>query len=314
MPKNLAESFFEETKQLVTQPNMLRSVLILIGSILLAYWLSRFLARGIVWLARKVSDRSDNEADDVKNLRYRQIETYLSIAIAVIRVAVVVVVGYVTWRALSPIAIANQAANGFAAIGAGAVFIIFAGQTLGIVLRDITAGAAMITEGWFHVGDYVKFEPFMDVSGVVERFTLRSTRVRAINGEIIWLNNQSITGVHVTPRGVLTMSVEIFVKNKDSGLKAVREIIANMPKGKTMLAHPLSITQVERWSNNSWHITVTGQTPPRREWLIEEYFLNAVKAIDDDKKTKDKILTLPPLVHMSDSTADQRLRRAVRVK
>lgn len=310
----LTKSFFNETAQLLAEPNMFRSVLILIASMLTAYWLSRFLAKGIIFFAQIVAKRGDNETDDQRNLRYRQTETYLSIAVAFMRVAVVGIVGYVTWRTLSPIASENQAANGLAAIGAGAFFMVIAGQTVGIVLRDLTAGTAMITEGWFHVGDYVKFEPYMDVEGVVERFTLRSTRIRAVNGQVIWLNNQSITGVHVTPRGVLTMSVEVFVKDKERGQEAIQEIIDTMPKGKTMLSRPLEIVSVKQWARDSWHITVTGQTPPRREWLIEDYFMEAVKALDEDKGPEDKLLVLPPLVHMSDPTADKRLRRAVRVQ
>ncbi len=313
MSKNVDQSFIEIVRHLLTEPNNLRSVLIVIVAVVLAYWLSRFLAKIIIWVAKKVSVRGDEETDDEKNLLYRQLETYLSIAIAVMRVAVVALVGYVTWRLLVPLNTSNQAANGLAAIGAGAVFVIFAGQTIGPILRDITAGAVMITEGWFHVGDYVKLEPFTDISGVVERFTLRSTRIRAINGEVIWVNNQSISGVHVTPRGVLTMSVEIFVNDKDEALRKIEKIISTMPKGKTMLARPLSIESVNEWSKGSWHITVVGQTPPRREWLIEEYFMNAVKAIDEDSEPEEKLLVLPPLVHMSDPTADRRLRRAVRV-
>lgn len=314
MLDDLSGSFFKELGQLLTEPNMLRSMMILIISMIMAYWLSRFLAKGIIAIAQVVARRGDNETDDQRNLRYRQTETYLSIAVAVIRVVVVGVTGYVMWRMLSPIAAESQAANGLAAIGAGAFFVVIAGQTLGIVLRDLTAGTAMIAEGWFHVGDYVKFEPYMDVEGVVERFTLRSTRVRAVNGEIIWLNNQSITGVHVTPRGVVTMSVEVFIRDKEKGIKALQDIIDAMPKGKTMLARPLKIDEIEKWTKDSWHITITGQTLPRRAWLIEDYFIKAVEAIDNDQTDKNKLLLMPPLVHMSDPTANKRLNRAVRVQ
>jgi small-conductance mechanosensitive channel len=73
--------------------------------------------------------------------------------------------------------------------------VVVAGQTIGIILRDLTAGSVMITEGWYKIGDFIKIEPFMEVAGVVERFTLRSTRLRALNGEIIWVHNQNITTI-----------------------------------------------------------------------------------------------------------------------
>ncbi len=311
---SLPNNFVDEIHKFLVEPNILRSVLILIASMLVTYWLSRFVARAVIRVAQLVATRGDNSNDEMRMIRYRQVETYLSITVATVRVAVVVVVGYLAWKALSPLASESQALNGLAAIGAGAFFIVLAGQTIGIVLRDITAGTAMIAEDWFHVGDYVVLEPFMSVAGVVERFTLRSTRLRAVNGEIIWINNQNITGAHVVPRGVVAMSVEVFVNDKDRGIAAIQEIIDAMPKGKTMLPKPLQISVVEPWTKDTWHITVDGRTPPQREWLIEEYFFNAVKGLDDHTSDKSKhLLTLPPLVHMSDRTADKRLQRAVRV-
>lgn len=312
--QGLTESFFNDVKLALTEPNTFRAVLIFLASIVVAYWLSKFLAEGIVWVAHKVGSRGDEETNEQRALRYRQVETYLSIAVALIRVIVVSIVGFITWRLLSPLATENQAANGIAAIGAGTIFVLFAGQTLGIILRDLTAGSIMITEGWFHVGDHIQIEPYAHLSGVVERFTLRSTRLRALNGEVIWVHNQNITGVRVTPRGVRTISVEIFTKDKKRGEMAIQDMIDAIPRGKTMLAQPLKIETSEAWTNNSWHFTVTGQTAPGREWLIESYFFESIVALDEHKKATEKILTYPPMVHMSDSTADRRFKRAVRVQ
>lgn len=312
---NLFQQISSEITELFVQPNAFRSVLILIASMLVAYWLSRFLAQAIIRVAQKVSDRSEKESNDQRVLRYQQIETFLSMTVAFVRVAVVLIVGYITWRMISPLASGSQAANSLAAIGAGTMFVVIAGRTLGIVLQDLTAGAAMITEGWFHVGDYVKLEPFMDVAGVVERFTLRSTRIRALNGEIIWVHNQNITGAHITPKGVRTQEVEIFLRDPVRGKSAVEKIITAMPRGKMMLSKPLKIVREEQWHNNEWHLTVRGQTPPGREWLIEDYFLQAIIDIDPvDTKPARRILARPPLVHMADPTANRKFQRSVRVR
>ncbi|NCU37563.1 mechanosensitive ion channel family protein [Candidatus Saccharibacteria bacterium] len=311
---NHIDKFIQEVSDLFTQPNAFRSVLILLSSLAIAYWLSRFLARGIVKVAQNVAYRSDNENDDDRVIRLRQVETYLSVAVAVVRFLVVVIVGYIAWRVLSPYAIESSTASSVAAIGAGAVFIVTAGQTVGIILRDLTAGTVMISERWFNVGDFVKLEPFWDVSGVVERFTLRSTRIRALNGEVITLHNQAITGVHVTPRGVRNMAVDIFVRDKEAGEKAIKKIIAAIPKGKTMLVSPLRIVQTEEWGENRWRITVIGQTAPGREWLIEKFFVEAVIDLDDGKTGTDKLIALPPMPRFADEMADKHFKRAVRVK
>jgi small-conductance mechanosensitive channel len=192
--------------------------------------------------------------------------------------------------------------------------VVIAGQTVGIILRDLTAGSIMITENWFKIGDFIKIEPFWEVAGVVERFTLRSTRLRALNGEIIWVHNQHITAVHVTPKGVRTMAVDIFVRDKTAGEDAIRKIISAIPKGKTMLARPLRITKTEEWGENRWRITVVGQTAPGREWLIEKFFVEACIDLDDGKVGSDKLLALPPMPHYTDEVANRLFHRAVRVK
>lgn len=106
------------------------------------------------------------------------------------------------------------ASSSTAAIGAGALFIVLTGGTIGVMLRDLTAGTAMIAGQWFNVGDYIMVVHFIDVGGVVERATLRSTKLRSLSGEIIWLHNQHIHGIKVTPRGIRTMAVDIFVNDE----------------------------------------------------------------------------------------------------
>ncbi len=309
------ERIYNEFAELIVKPNAFRSVLILIASMVIAYWISRFFAQAIVRIAQKVSDRSEKESDDQRVLRYQQVETYLSMTVAFVRVAVVMIVGYITWRLISPVAAGSQASNSLAAIGAGTMFVVIAGRTLGIVLQDLTAGATMITEGWFHVGDYVKLEPFMDVAGIVERFTLRSTRIRSLNGEIIWVHNQNIIGAHITPKGVRTQEVEIFLRDAVRGKAAVGAIIKAMPKGKMMLPRPLRIVREEKWGEGETHMTVVGQTPPGREWLIDDYFMQAIRDIDpEDVKPVDRILARPPMVHMADPDANRKFQRSVRVR
>lgn len=311
--EQLVTSLYDDFINFFTQPNALRSVVIFVLALVIAYWLSRFMAQAIVWVAQKIAVRSDSESNDTRVMRLRQMETYLSIATALVRAITVAIVGYIAWRALNPVNSSTMSGSA-AAIGAGAFFVVIAGQTVGIILRDLTAGSIMITEGWFKIGDFIKIEPFWDVSGVVERFTLRSTRIRSLSGEIVWVHNQHITGVHVTPRGVRTLAVEVFVVDKERGEKAIRQLIAAIPKGKTMLAKPLKIVATEKWENGVWRITVVGQTTPGRDWLIQDYFVEAVKALDKGKKRTERLLANAPFARFADPDAERKFNRAVRVK
>jgi len=296
-----------EIQQFISQPNAYRAFLILAVSMILAYWLSRFIARGVIKVAQVVASHSDNESDEERFIRLRQVETYLSVAVAAIRALIVAIVGYIAWKLLIP-----EATSSIAAIGAGTFFVVFAGQTVGILLRDITAGATMIIEKWFNVGDFIKVEPFWDVAGVVERFTLRSTRIRTISGEAVWIHNQHMTAVHVTPKALRSMAVDVFVRDRVEGEKAIEGVLNTVPTGPTLLARPLRIKYAERWDDELWRITVVGQVPPGREWLIEKYFVDALKDIDADKKRADRIIMHEPIARFADPNADRRFKRAVR--
>ncbi len=302
------DAVFTDIVEFFSSPNAYRSVLILVGSIVVTYILSKFLAEAIIKVAQAVSARTDKESNEERLIRLRQIETYLSVTVAIIRAAVVAVVAYVVWRLLSP-----TANSGAAAIGASAFFVVFAGQTLGMVLRDITAGAIMIIEQWFNVGDFIKIEPFMEVSGVVERLTLRSTRLRSLSGEVIWVHNQQIQAAHVTPRGVRTMAVDVFVHDKTKGMRSLKELVKAIPVGPTMLAQPLKIHTPEEWGNNMWRITIIGQTAPGREWLIEKFFVNAIKEVDSTVRNKmNRTFIYEPIARYADPVADKKFKRAVR--
>lgn len=307
--KNI-NNFVDEVQNFFLQPNAFRSVLILIVSLIAAYWISKYLAKSIVKIAQIVATHSDKESNEERAIRLRQIETYLSVTVAVVRAVTVAIVGYIAWRVFSPASSSSTAA----ALGASAFIVVFMGQTLGMLLRDITAGATMIVERWFNVGDFIKIEPFADVSGVVERFTLRSTRLRSLSGEIVWIHNQQMMAVHVTPRGVRTMAVDVFVHDREAGEKAVRKIIGTVPSGPMMLAKPLKIKITEKWDDDVWRITVEGQMLPGREWLVEKYFVNAIKEIDADKKRADRLIIHEPIPRWADPEADRRFKRAIRIK
>ena len=302
-----------EVRDFFAEPNALRSVLIMIGCIVVAIWISKYIARAIIHVAQNIAIRSDNESDEVKAQRYRELETYLSIAIAVVRTAIVVVTAYVLWRLLSP-ASGLGMTSGIAAVGASAFFIVFAGQSLGMVIRDVTTGAMMIAEKWYTIGDFVKIEPFIDLSGVVERMTLRSTKIRTLSGEVVWVHNQQIQAVHVSPKGVRTMAVDVFVRDRARGERAIEAIINTIPTGATMLASPLKITYAERWNDDLWRISVIGQTLPGREWLIEKNFVQMVEDIDRDVKTPaERLIVHTPIARFADGEVERKFRRAVRV-
>jgi moderate conductance mechanosensitive channel len=276
-------------------------------SFLICIAVALLLGRIIAAILRQVTLRIGNRADrsqDLKEVnRYRRYETYLVLSIAVIRVLLVLFALYFWWLLDHP------DTQPTALIGASALLVLVFGASAAPLIRDITAGASMMVEQWYGVGDYVKVEPFMDMQGVVERVTLRSTRIRTLTGEVVWVNNQNIQGVRITPKGLRTMALDLFVTDREAGEKLVDQANDRLPIGSLLLATPLYISDELRVGKNLWHITVLGETAPGREWLIEKAAVDLIKELDEASKTP--VIAHGPLARFADSEAEKKFKRTI---
>ena len=301
------ENINTEVTTLVKNPNPFQSLVILVASIVGAFLLSKLIALVIIKIAQFVATISDNSPDAERQVRLRRVETYLSVSIALVRVLIIGFVSFYAWKLFS-----GETSTGSAAIGASAFFIVLAGGTIGMILRDVTTGASMIIEGWFHVGDYIDVEPFDHLTGVVERMTLRSTKLRSLNGEIVWVHNQHMQAVKVTPRGLRTIAIDVFVNNQRVGQALIEKAIATIPTGTIKVAEKPEITHIEKWGDHLWLFTVVGETPPGREWLMENYFVESLRELDDKRKGPQTMVR-PPIIRYADPAAERSFKRAVKM-
>jgi hypothetical protein len=105
----------------------------------------------------------------------------------------------------------------------------------------------------------------------------------------------------------------VFVRDKDKGLRVLKELTKAVPVGATMLAKPLRVQKPEEWGGGLWRITVIGQTAPGREWLIENFFVNAIKEVDSSVRNKmNRTFVYEPIARYADPVADKKFKRAVR--
>ncbi len=281
-----------------------RSLFVLASALLVAFVLGRLVA----YVLRRLTHLLGRQADKTQNLdevnRLRRFETLIVLSIAVLRTSFIAVAIYFWWLYTHP----TQQPT--ALIGASAVFAIVLGGILGPLLRDLAYGSVMMAEHWFGVGDHVRIEPFTDVQGIVERVTLRSTRIRGINGEVIWINNQNIQAVRITPKGLRTIAVELFVNNEKQGLDLIEQANQRLPTGPLMVASPLTPMIIVETGKELWHITVIGETAPGREWLLEKYAITVMQEINDEL-TKP-VLVHEPIARYADNDAEIRFARTIK--
>jgi hypothetical protein len=279
-----------------------KSILAFFAALTIAIVLGRVIAAILRKVARSVSRTADKVQDLKEVNRLRRIETLIVLFVALIRMLLVIMALYFWW------VYAHPSQQPSAIIGASALVIIIGSAMLGPILRDLAYGGTMMAEHWYGVGDYVQIEPFMDLKGVVERVTLRSTRIRGLNGEIIWLNNQNIQGVRVLTKGVRTIALELFVNDLDKGLDMLEETNKRLPTGPLMVVRPLHIMSKNQVGDRLWHITAIGETAPGREWLIQNYARQMLEELDDPDHP---IMSTDPIARDADSDAERRFARTV---
>jgi small-conductance mechanosensitive channel len=291
--EKIANSFFN-----------LHSILTLVMALTVAFVLGRIMAallRRVVVTIGHHADKTDN-AQTVNRLR--RMETLIVLSIAILRTFFVLFAIYFWW-----VLNAGPGQQPTALIGASALFAILVGGALGPALRDISSGSVMMAEQWYAVGDHVRIEPFAEMQGVVERVTLRSTRIRGLNGEVIWVNNQNIQAVRITQKGIRTMAIELFVRDLYSGQSLIDATNRRLPGGPLLVISPLNVMTSSQVGDELWHVTAIAETAPGREWLIERYAIEVMKEIDENRKVK--VLATEPIARFADNDAERRFARAI---
>jgi small conductance mechanosensitive channel len=181
------------------------------------------------------------------------------------------------------------------------VLIAFAAQRF---LTDILAGFFMFFEGWFSVGDNITITP-LDLQGVVDEVGLRSTRLRAINGEIVRVHNSYIQSVRVQPRGAREVEIEFFATSEDAGRDLVAEVARLVPAGPTRLVRVPWVEEVEQLDDDLVRIRARATVAHGREWLVETFVPDLIKERGED------VVVHGPIVWHVDESAQREFARTL---
>ena len=147
----------------------------------------------LVWNDRRVADTDLTQAGRLRRLKRRETQ------VSIIRAAVTYL-GFATAAVLS----VGQLIGGvdrLTALAGASFLLILVGFSIQRVLMDIIAGLVMFMERWYSVGDTIQI-PMHELQGIVEDVSLRHTRLRTLDGEVIHIHNSQIPSVRVLPSGV----------------------------------------------------------------------------------------------------------------
>src|SRR5213076_2344942 len=222
--------------------------------------------------------------------------------VAVIRTGI----GYIAFLTAIVLA-AAQITGGFdrlTAVAGASFVLILAGFALQRVLIDILAGLSMFVERWYSVGDTIAI-PTMEVQGIVEDLSLRRTKLRSLDGEVINIHNSQIAAVRVLPGGVKEFDVELVASSREAAEVLVEHVAAILPEGPTTFIRRPAVHQIDDLAPGLVRLRMRAAVAPGREWLVHGFYTDLLK-----ERADKHLIVHGPVVLGVDEGATRRFARA----
>jgi small conductance mechanosensitive channel len=155
--------------------------------------------------------------------------------------------------------------------GAGLIGIVI-GFGMQNLLRDYFAGITIIMENQFRVGDYVNMSGGPNIEGIVEDLSIRTTRVRDING-----------GLHIVPNGsagiitnmtyrfsnanvVIKLAYGTDVDKAEQTINGVGSKMAKESAWAEKIVDPIKFLRVDDFKDGAITVTAIGKVRPGAQW------------------------------------------------
>jgi moderate conductance mechanosensitive channel len=271
-------------------------VLLFTAAWLLARTAALVALRVVMWTDRRSSNVDLTKAGKMRRLKRRETQ------VSIFRAAVT----YVAFATAAVLSV-GQVLGGFdrltALAGASFLFIL-AGFAIQRVLMDIIAGLAMFLERWYSVGDTIQI-PMHDLQGIVEDVSLRHTRLRTLDGEVIHIHNSQIPSVRVLPSGLKELQLEVFVTDRDEGVEMIEAVSSILPEGPTTFIRRPHIDRVDELGETLVRISARAAVAPGREWLVDGFFADLIR-----ERVEDGLIAHGPVTLSVDESAARSYSRS----
>jgi small conductance mechanosensitive channel len=168
--------------------------------------------------------------------------------------------------------------------GAGVVGIAvgFGSQKL---VQDLITGLFLLLENAMQVGDVVTVA---GLTGTVEALTIRTIRLRAVDGAVHLIPFSSVTTVTNQTRdygyAVLDLSIGLN-EQPDPVADVIRDVAATMqsdPQWQSMVLDKLDVMGIEKLTDLAWILRVRMKTQPGSRWAVGRELNRRIKIRFDE--------------------------------
>ncbi len=214
---------------------------------------------------------------DAKAARSARVRTLLPMLRTALMVTIVLVTAFII---LTEIGV--NVAPLIAGAGVVGIAIGFGSQTL---VRDIITGIFLLFEDALAVGDVVQVG---GLSGVVEQLSIRSIKLRAVDGSLHIIPFSAVTTVTNMTRdfGFAVMDVNVaYGEDTDRVTDVLRDVAAEMredAKWRSAIRDDLDVMGVERLADSGVIIRVRFKTEPSQRWAVGRELNRRVKKRFDE--------------------------------
>jgi moderate conductance mechanosensitive channel len=223
-------------------------------------------------LIRSVLGREIEEDDPiVKRTREQRMQTLASLlanvaGVVIFMVALLTALG--TFLDIGPL---------LASVGVFGLAVSFGAQSL---VKDVISGTFLLIEGQFGVGDIVRVG---DVSGLVEKITIRTTILRDAHGVVHIIPNGSISRVsNMTKnwsRAVLDIGVA-YKENVDRVIDVLRDVGRELradPEWAPLILEDCEVLGVDSFGDSAVVIRMNAKTLPLKQFPVARELRRRIK-------------------------------------
>jgi small conductance mechanosensitive channel len=243
----------------------LQIVLFVTGAMLV----TRFAA----WLGRRITARIDAQAGDAGSLVRSEAAKHRHAVAQVVTWSVLVLVYCLT--AVLVIQRLGLPLTGF--VAPATVVGVALGFGAQRIVQDVLAGFFMVTERQYGFGDLVRLNVtsvVQPVTGTVEEVTLRITRIRTSDGELVTTPNGQIAQVINLSRDWARAVVDVPVP-ASADVTAVSALLERVgadayhdPELHNLLLDPPAVMGVESMDIDQFKIRLVARTAPGKQFLV----------------------------------------------
>lgn len=166
-----------------------------------------------------------------------------------------------------------------AGAGIAGLAIGFGAQNL---VRDVITGFFLLWEDQFRVGEYIKTA---GVSGVVDEFGFRITKIRDFGGQIHIIPNGAIEQVTNFSRGNQRVMFDVgiaYEEDIDRAMEVLREMCVRFRDENEAITDGPEVLGVTELGDSSVNIRLWAMARPGEQWAMERALRRAAKyALDE---------------------------------